>query len=225
MNTTSILEKLKAGDDQAWEDEFPQLWEVAFAAARLRGISYEDCEDVAIEAIKGLSHRIASAKSMEAVGKLLWSISQNCAINLIRRNRAKKRPQTVSVEQIGPRGEVTSLLEMIPDGKPPEISVPSTSRGETNIPELMSYLPGPKCESDREELHKMLSKAIEPLAEPGRSIWMDHIWEGLSSKELSKKYGKTPGTIRVLFFRANAKFTLILSKSLDLMKRLSEFLR
>jgi RNA polymerase sigma factor (sigma-70 family) len=225
MDMDSTLERLQNGDEQAWDGEFPRLWEIAFAAARLRGISYEDAEDVAIETIKRLSHRIAGAKSMDDVDKLLWSISRNCAIDLIRRNQADKRPHTISDEQIGPEGDVIKLFELIPSGGPPEISVPAKSDGGINIHEMMSHLPDQSHAADQEKLRKIISEAIAPLPEPDRSIWWDHFWEDSIYEELGTKYGKTPGAVRTLYCRTNAKIVLIITKSKDLMKRLGDFLR
>jgi len=90
---------------------------------------------------------------------------------------------------------------------------------------LISLVPTQSHASELEDLHKLLLEIMVPIPEPGRSIWLDHIWEDLPHQELGKKHGKTQEAIRTSFCRTNARVIMILSKSPKLMKRLRDFLR
>lgn len=224
MDEFSILKKLQDGDKQAWGEEFPRLWKIAFAAARLRGLpNEEDIEDAAITAIQKVIERIAGIKSIDGIDKLLWSISKKRAIDLIRKKDAVKRGGKGNrPEQIGPENDGTIL---IPDGKPLEIEAPAMACGKTNALELISHLPDCLCNLDLKELREILKEITDLLPEPGRSIWQDYHWHDLSYEELGKKYGKTSGAIRTLVFRTQAKLRVIIFKSPDFVKHLREFLR
>jgi len=229
MDESSILKKLQEGDEQAWSDEYLRLREIAFAAAGFLGLSYEDIEEVASTALQQAADISPRIKSLEELDKVVSSISRRRAIDLIRKNGADKRPKTISGEQIGPDGEKTDLLDLIPDGMPLEITVPFTSekqqRKKINTPELLSHLSDRPTEAELEKFRQLLNEVMDPLGEPGRSIWQEHYWQDLSYEELGKKHRKTPGAIRTLVCRTQAKLCKIIFESPKLVKRLREFLR
>lgn len=221
----SILTRLRDGNEQAWADLFPRLWEVAFTAAALHGLLHEDIEDAACAAINQLPSCIQNLERFDDIYKLLASVSRKRAIDLIRKKLAEKRPQTISPEQIGFGGDAANLFDLIPSGTPSEISVPSTTQGKINSDELIPHLPDRLSEVELEEFRELLDEVLNQVKEPGRSIWRDHSWQGLSYEELGKKYQKTPTAIKTSFCRTSAKLFKIIFKSPEIVKRLKEFLR
>jgi RNA polymerase sigma factor (sigma-70 family) len=192
------LEALRSLDEMAWQKACPRLWEIAFPTARRHGLTDQDAEDVVITVLKELVNYVGNLRSIEDLRGWISSTTRKRAIDLIRRNSAQKRPQTVSIDQAGP------------DGLP------------IDIPE---FSPDCLAEPDLEELGCTLSEILDQVLEPARSILKDRMWLNCSYQELSKKYSMSEGSIRTLVCRTVTKLSEMISKSPSLLKRLSEFLR
>jgi RNA polymerase sigma factor (sigma-70 family) len=192
------LEALQSGDELAWQKALPRLWDIAYPAARRKGLSDQDAEDVVIGALEALVNDVKKLNSIDGLCRWLSSTTGNIAINLIRRNSAQKRPQTVSIDQAGPDG------------------------GPIDIPQ---FSPDCLAELDLEELGQTLSEMLDQVSEPARSIVKDRMWQDWSYEELSKKYGMAEGAIRTLVCRTIANMSKKITESPSLLKRLREFLR
>jgi RNA polymerase sigma-70 factor (ECF subfamily) len=192
------LEALQSGDELAWQEASPGLWDIASSASIMEGLTCQDAEDVANKALTELAESVRNLKSEDELCPWLFSTARRRSIDLIRRNSAQKRPQTVSIDQAGPNG------------------------GPIDKPE---FSPDCLAESDLEELRRTLSEILDQVSEPARSILKDRMWLDCSYQELSQKYGMSEGAIRTMVCRTVTKLSEIISKSPSLLKRLREFLR
>src|SRR5271170_8232224 len=88
-----LLEALRRGDDEAWEEAFRRLYPSAFAAARhpLAALTPSEAEDIAIEALTLLLPKVAQVAAFDELRPLVITIASRKAISEKRRQLADKR--------------------------------------------------------------------------------------------------------------------------------------
>src|SRR5271170_8522386 len=88
-----LLEALRRGDDEAWEEAFRRLYPSAFAAARhpLAALTPSEAEDIAIEALTLLLPKVEQVAEFDELRPLVITIASRKAISEKRRQLADKR--------------------------------------------------------------------------------------------------------------------------------------
>src|SRR5271170_8483543 len=88
-----LLEALRRGDDEAWEEAFRRLYPSAFAAARhpLAALTPSEAEDIAIEALTLLLPKVGQVAGFDELRPLVITIASRKAISEKRRQLADKR--------------------------------------------------------------------------------------------------------------------------------------
>ena len=98
------IEKLQAGDSEAWDVVFEWLWPKAIniSSQTLNSIAPSDAEDVVIEAFTLLFQHILEVHSTESLPSLLVAMANNRARNHLRRLNTQKRDisKTVPIDSI-----------------------------------------------------------------------------------------------------------------------------
>src|ERR1700729_1634584 len=129
-----LLDALRRGDDEAWEEAFCRLYPSAFAAARhpLASLTPSEAEDIAIEALTLLLPKVKHVAEFDELRLLLVTIASRKAISEKRRQFADKRGG----------GDLTSLDAMQDDEtirfEPAEQL--ASRLGATDLRELSSLL-------------------------------------------------------------------------------------
>ena len=111
------IERLQAGDSEAWDVVFKWLWPKAINITRqiLTPLAPSDAEDVVIQAFTSLFEHIHTVYSTESLPSLLVVMASNRAKSHLRRLRSKKRgyskiiPMDFVLEEEFPTQEVNPL--------------------------------------------------------------------------------------------------------------------
>src|SRR5271170_5805069 len=161
-----LLEALRRGDDEAWEEAFRRLYPSAFAAARhpLATLTPSEAEDIAIEALTLLLPKVKGVAEFDELRLLVITIASRKAISEKRRQLADKRGG----------GDLTSLDAMQDD---------ETTRFEP-AEQLLARLNG----TDLRELSQLLDAALSGLEPRQADLLRDFLMHHLSYRELSEKY-------------------------------------
>ncbi len=201
-DTIPDLQALQQGDERAWTQAFHALWPCAYHAALAAGagLTPDEAEDVAIEALTQLVACIASVTSEGGLKALTATISRRQAISLARRKSAAKRPE------IGLH-----------------LDAPTESEKEPPLPDQTRD--GALSESDAAELLQLLHQTLAAEDETTRQLLIAHHLDGLTIRELSGKTGLPAGTVSTRLARGLQSVRVNLQRSPRLLKELRAFLR
>jgi DNA-directed RNA polymerase specialized sigma24 family protein len=198
-----LLDALRRGDDEAWEEAFRRLYPCAFAAARhpLAALTPSEAEDVAIEALTLLLPKVNQIAVFDELRPLVVTIASRKAISEKRRQLAGKRGG----------GEVTSLEALQDD---------ETIRFEP-AEQLVGLLSG----AELRELSGLLDLALVSLEPRHADLLRDYLVHHLAYKELAAKHRLPIGSVGVNLGRSLDKVRAHLQTAPKLLKELSAFLR
>jgi RNA polymerase sigma factor (sigma-70 family) len=198
-----LLDALRRGDNDAWEEAFRRLYPSAFAAARhpLAALTPSESEDIAIEALTLLLPKVGQVAEFDELRPLVITIASRKAISEKRRQLADKRGG----------GAVSSLDAMQDD---------ESIRFEPAEQALSRLQPG-----DLRELARMLDAALAGLEPRNAGLLRDFLVHHLPYKELAEKYQMPAGSIGVNLSRSLDKVRSHLKTNPTLWKELHAFLR
>ena len=202
MSDPPDLQELKRGEQHAWTGAFCHLWPVAYhaALASSAGLTPDEAEDVAIEALTQLVACIDSVTSESGLKALTATISRRQAISLARRKSAAKRP------------EIGVHLDTLTERE-----------GEQLLPRQTRD--GSLTETDLAELLQLLQHTLATEDETTRQLLMAHHLDGLTIRELSGKTGLPAGTVSTKLARGLQSLRAGLQRSPKLLNELQSFLR
>ncbi|MCE0496442.1 MAG: hypothetical protein LV481_00660 [Methylacidiphilales bacterium] len=198
-----LLDALRRGDNEAWEEAFRRLYPSAFAAARhpLAALTPSEAEDIAIEALTLLLPKVAQVAEFDELRLLVITIASRKAISEKRRQLADKRGG----------GGVSSLDAMQED---------ESVRFEP-AEQMVSHLKA----GDLRELASLLDAALAGLEPRNAGLLRDFLIHHLPYKELAEKYQMPTGSIGVNLSRSLDKVRTHLKTNPKLWKELNAFLR
>jgi RNA polymerase sigma factor (sigma-70 family) len=198
-----LLDALRRGDDDAWEEAFRRLYPSAFAAARhpLAALTPSEAEDIAIEALTLLLPKVKQVADFDELRPLVVTIASRKAISEKRRQLADKRG-----------GGGVSSLDALQDDE--------NIRFEP-AEQLASHLNA----TDLRELSRLLDTALAELEPRNAGLLRDFLVHHLPYKELSEKYQMPTGSIGVILSRSLDKVRARLKTNPKLWKELNAFLR
>ena len=198
-----LLEALRRGDQDAWEEAFQRLYPSAFAAARhpLASLTPSEAEDIAIEALTLLLPKVKQVAGFDELRLLVITIASRKAISEKRRQLAGKRGG----------GDLTSLDAMQDD---------ETIRFEP-AEQLLTHLSG----TDLRELSRLLDAALSGLEPRQAGLLRDFLMHHLPYKELAEKYRMPIGSVGVSLARSLDKIRAQLQAMPKLWKELAAYLR
>ncbi len=169
----ALISKAKAGDRRA----FGQLVETYQAqilalAYDLMG-NYDDASDLAQDAFIRAFKSLGSFEERARFSTWLYRITVNLAMDVHRKR--KRRP-------------TSSFDDHFRDGAPPETT--------PNLVEM------PSDALERDEIHKILTDALDRLTENQRTATVLKYFHQLSCKEIAEVMGCAEGTVRIHLHRA-----------------------
>ncbi len=202
MEHESLLLRLKAGSESAWDEAFQILYPVAFAAARhpLTALSPSDAEDVAIEALTMLVPKIEAIQNWDEMRAMTATIAARRAISFKRKQTADKRGggQTDSLDALNEKTEghfePAALLDSI------------------SAAELL-------------ELSELLDQAMVSLDEMTKNLIHDFIVEEIPYKDLAQKHSLPIGSVGVYLARGLKKIRSKIEQNPKLLKEINPYLR
>ena len=177
-----FLDRLRAGDEAAWEDVFRWLWPAAVAKASVAGMRKccpDDVEDVASKALSILIRKVKEgfAKKVDDLKALLSRITHDESISWCRGLFAQKRGG----------GKTESLEAMNEDEK---------SGSEPAIED------SPLAKLEIAEHGDLLRKAGKELKKRDWEILEDYFFSELKHDEIAEKHGIAKGSVGVYIKRA-----------------------
>ncbi len=188
--TLALVERAKAGDDDAFSDLVARYERFVYnTACRVLSASAQSCDladDIAQEAFIKAWRNLSAFRGDCTFSTWLYRIAVNCAKDGIR--AASMRP-------------AVSLSEMTGDGDEDgeEWDVPVTS-GET-LPEEAA---------EKNELILAVRRAVESLPDEQRQVVVLRDLSGLSYQEISDKLGLELGTVKSRLNRGRQNLKIIL---------------
>jgi len=202
-NDRELLDDLKRGGQEAWDEAFRRLYPAAFAAARhpLASLTPTEAEDIAIEALTLLLPKVKEVAAFDELRLLVVTIASRKAISERRRQLADKRGG----------GDLTSLDALQDD---------EAIRFEP-AEKIISHLGG----TDLRELARLLEAALSGLEPRQAGLVRDFLMHHLPYKELAAKYGMPIGSVGVSLARSLDKIRAQLQTMPKLWKELAAYLR
>lgn len=185
-----MLERLRAGDPEAWNDTFRTVYPVAFESARLRlGESLiHDCEDVAMDTLRDVFEQVSQVNSEDELRPLAFAIARNKATDFVRRQIAEKRGG----------GNVQSLDALTEDAAQGRVIQDQNEvLDEFTIGELRGLLVALSAEVKKEY----------------RIVLRDRYFHGLQYSEIAEKRGISIGSVGVYLERGLAAMRSAISRS------------
>ncbi|MBQ3707418.1 MAG: sigma-70 family RNA polymerase sigma factor [Clostridia bacterium] len=188
--TLALVERAKAGDDDAFSDLVARyerfVYNTACRVLSASAQSYDLADDIAQEAFIKAWRNLSAFRGDCTFSTWLYRIAVNCAKDGIR--AASRRP-------------AVSLSEMTGDGDEDgeEWDVPVTS-GET-LPEEAA---------EKNELILAVRRAVESLPDEQRQVVVLRDLSGLSYQEISDKLGLELGTVKSRLNRGRQNLKIIL---------------
>ncbi len=172
------FQALQQGDAAAWDLAFSWLWPAAFGAAQITLQSHlpAEMEDVAIEALEELVHKVRGLKSVEELKPLAASIAHHRAVSRLRQHFAAKRGS----------GKTESLN--------------AEQQEATSAPVWMAT-DSPLASLEHKELAEALRRLLAELKPPQGEILADFFLHGLTYQEIAKKHQVAGGSVGVYLKR------------------------
>lgn len=173
----ATLVRLKAGDSAAWEEVFPPLWSSAYTIVREvsgkygLGLSHEDIEEKAADALLKLIKVIGGVRNPEHLGRLLANIAAGQAIDRFRVQNAVKRGKRLT----------ESLDKAIDERGDAALALAGTEQ---------------EMEGDRWILAERMERAMAKLDGMCRSLLEAVHVDGASYGELEKRFDANAGALR-----------------------------
>ena len=189
------LDQLRSGDERAWEIAFKCLYGQAFnwLKTNFASLPDHDLQEVAQDVvIKLIDKYVATAKSVEELKRLVPTIADSTAKDLISKQDAKKRGRKVTV-RIGD-------INLEGDDEKEEKSFKSTA-------------PTPEENADQIERAYLMKMALDQIPAKYADVLRDSYFLGLKHKEIAEKRGLKIGTIGVYITRGMEELAPILRAS------------
>jgi len=185
-----LLEKLVAGEPDAWKEVFSRTYPVAFDAARVRlgDTLRTECEDVAIEALAEIVGKVESLESENELKPLVAAIAHNIATDKLRKLYAAKRG----------RNKVESLEALVDADNLQVVEVTDAS----GLDELTI-----------KELGELLTELGSKVKKEYRIVLRDHFFDQLSYNQIAEKHGISVGSVGVYIQRGLSALKTVISRS------------
>lgn len=173
-----LLQKLRAGDPESWDEVYRRLHPVAYEAARSRlGNDFRtECEDIAVETLGEILRKGADVESEDGLKPLAVAIARNKATDRLRRFLAAKRG-----------GNKVQSLDALPESGP----------GGESPEDFLDHLTA-------RELRDLLISLSEEVKKEYRIVLGDHYFEHLSHSEIAEKRRIAVGSVGVYVQRGLA---------------------
>lgn len=197
----SFVERLRAGDPDAWNQAFPCLYPVAYEAARSRlgNTHIAECKDVAIETLTDLLHNENAVSNEQELRSLVAAIARNKAMDRLRRLSAAKRGGN----------KVESIESLQGSGGCEPVGVTH----EQFIDQLTFN-----------ELRDLLVGLALQIKKEHRVVLRDHYLNQMTYEEIATKYGISVNSVGVYLQRGLAAMKFVIARKPKLMSELLQLI-
>ncbi|HEU4558721.1 MAG TPA: sigma-70 family RNA polymerase sigma factor [Longimicrobium sp.] len=178
-----LLERLRAGDEAAFERLVREQTPILLRVARRLLHSEEEARDAVQDAFVAAFRGLPSFRAESRLGTWIYRIAVNAALA---RLRARSGAPEVSLDDWLPR--------FVEDGHPTEPAAPWPADS------------GP----ERREVRERVRAAIDRLPETHRTVLVLRDIEELSTDEAAQALGITPGAVKVRLHRARQALRTLL---------------
>jgi len=192
------LEALRAFDSKAWEEVYPILYRIAYAACH-SSLSLSDREEVANETVHELLDYLDRVGFVEELKALASKVGRNRSISRIRNLTALSRGSGL-----------TSSLD-------------AAQGAQMEIPDVGVSTPDKLITAAQRAV--VLKKALDQLKPPYGEILRDRYFYDLEYKELAEKHGLEVNSISVYLIRGREQLMELLQKTPGLVNEMEESLR
>ena len=183
-NEQRVLEGLRRGDDEAYEEVFRRYGGRMLATARRLLGNDEDARDAVQEAMLSAFRAVARFEGGAQIGTWLHRIVVNAALMRI---RSRRRKPEASIEDLLPEYQADGHRLLKAEGDP---------------------YPDELCE--RSQLLALLRSCVTDLPEGYRQVYVLRDVEEMSNEEVALAMGLTPNAVKIRLHRARqALMTLV----------------
>lgn len=201
MGDTQIVERLRAGDEQAFAEVVDAYTPAMLRLARMYGVSRNAAEDVVQETWLRALRALDSFEGRASFRTWVYAILANCA-----RRRAERDSRSVPLAELSSEGEEPAVdpVRFFPAGHPRWAGMWTTLvAGWESIPDER-LLAG--------EARARFRAAIEELPARYAVVFTLRDVEGWTSDEVCSLLGLTPENQRVLLHRARNRIRSLLEE-------------
>jgi len=178
-----LVEKARTGDSKAFSQLVNRHYEMVYVVAYGVLRDREHARDTTQEVFLKVHQDISRFKGDSKFRTWLYRVTTNAAIDQVRRRK-------------------------------PSISLDATDKGEDDEAPVVipDQSPGPRQESEKEELKQSFARALEELSEDHRAVLVLREWQDLSYEEIAETLNLEMGTVMSRIFYARKKLGEVLKK-------------
>ena len=179
MTDAVLVERMKQGDDKAFEEMVDHYWDRIYAKVFQLLKNAQDAEEVTQDAFLRAHRGLGTFRGEAAFSTWLFQIATNLAHNRYWYWWRRKRDVSMSLDATLGNDTDATLVDVIPDEKE-----------------------GPGDETLTNELSRKVEECLPKLNKKHRDILALRIKENLSYEEIAQKLGIRVGTVKSRIARA-----------------------
>ena len=178
--------RMQSGDETAYNDIYNMMFSHVNALIKSRGISEDDCVDIAQETMISVYKYINTINDPQSTYKWIMSLACNKIADYFRKNSKRIENETyIAAEDEEDMGEAERLYNMSHDTQSGQISL--------KVPEDIFV---------NREKQQMLIGVVNSLKDEQKQIVMMHCFSDMTFKDIASALGVSENTVKTKFYRS-----------------------
>ena len=178
--------RMQSGDETAYNDIYNMMFSHVNALIKSRGISEDDCVDIAQETMMSVYKYINTINDPQSTYKWIMSLASNKIADYFRKNSERIENETyIAAEDEDDMGEAERLYNMSHDTQSGQISL--------KVPEDIFV---------NREKQQMLIGVVNSLKDEQKQIVMMHCFSDMTFKDIASALGVSENTVKTKFYRS-----------------------
>ena len=178
--------RMQSGDETAYNDIYNMMFSHVNALIKSRGISEDDCVDIAQETMMSVYKYINTINDPQSTYKWIMSLASNKIADYFRKNSKRIENETyIAAEDEDDMGEAERLYNMSHDTQSGQISL--------KVPEDIFV---------NREKQQMLIRVVNSLKDEQKQIVMMHCFSDMTFKDIASALGVSENTVKTKFYRS-----------------------
>ena len=178
--------RMQGGDETAYNDIYNMMFSHVNALIKSRGISEDDCVDIAQETMISVYKYINTINDPQSTYKWIMSLASNKIADYFRKNSKRIENETyIAAEDEDDMGEAERLYNMSHDTQSGQISL--------KVPEDIFV---------NREKQQMLIGVVNSLKDEQKQIVMMHCFSDMTFKDIASALGVSENTVKTKFYRS-----------------------
>ena len=178
--------RMQSGDETAYNDIYNMMFSHVNALIKSRGISEDDCVDIAQETMISVYKYINTINDPQSTYKWIMSLASNKIADYFRKNSKRIENETyIAAEDEDDMGEAERLYNMSHDTQSGQISL--------KVPEDIFV---------NREKQQMLIGVVNSLKDEQKQIVMMHCFSDMTFKDIASALGVSENTVKTKFYRS-----------------------